>query len=136
MLLLSRRFTCKTENNNSNNHFFGFSNLPYTKIRILSLCLDFEDIYKVDEVGKIGGFPASSADIVLLIQSPKPEKSCPSGLWSIGYSAGLMDQFRKFELISILKNKDKLSIGCKLQLFGMYIYISPISPPIFIYISY
>ena len=31
------------------------------------------------------------------------------------------------------KNKDKLSISCKLQLFG-YIHISPISPPIYIYI--
>ena len=30
-------------------------------------------------------------------------------------------------------NKDKLSISCKLQLFGIYIY--PISPPTHIYIS-
>ena len=39
-------------------------------------------------------------------------------------------------IIITVQNKDKLSISCKLKLFGkyIYIYINPISPPICIYL--
>ena len=53
---------------------------------------------------------------------------------------GFLELYKTYN-ISILRsktqgNKDKLSISCKLQLVGMYVYIkiSPISPPIYIYI--